>query len=260
MWQGLVVPAIAVIGAAAMGIWLQGRGFTDGTWLFLWVTCGVFIALNFIGLARLTAWSIQSRPASFVAATVVVGVIGALGWNMYVERVVSRATVLQPEPHPAMPPASPIQPSPVVVPPVETQPDVLAPPDASIAKTVFVEQTRLTGGPNGPFTLSIVLWNTGEATSVRITPTTLIDSREYAYLPTDLPEQSAMGANGKLTLTFGPTKDAELNAALRDRRSVLEIRLWVDYDGTRFEWRGRLNPNAPDMDLVFSDWYRWPTP
>ena len=83
MFRKTLIAAVGVLGAAAMGLWLTNAGFSQAVLLFIWVTCGVALAVYSIR-TRAVKWSRKHRPMGLIIAFIVSGSIGALGWNAYV--------------------------------------------------------------------------------------------------------------------------------------------------------------------------------
>lgn len=80
--QKVVVAGAAVIGGAALNLWLENAGFGQWALAFVWVTCAVVVVLNSIGWARLHSWSSRtegSRRMAALIAFLVVGGMAALG-------------------------------------------------------------------------------------------------------------------------------------------------------------------------------------
>jgi hypothetical protein len=84
--QDLLVSVVAVIGAAALGLWLQNLGFSNAAWLFVALLCGVIIAINAVGISNLRAFATDAPIRASVLGFVVIGVLGIVGWRVYTEK------------------------------------------------------------------------------------------------------------------------------------------------------------------------------
>lgn len=76
--QTLLVAAVGVVGVTALGFWLQNRGFPDHVWLFLWVTCGLIVALHAIGWSNLRAFGVSNPLSFYVGGFSTFGLVGIL--------------------------------------------------------------------------------------------------------------------------------------------------------------------------------------
>jgi hypothetical protein len=90
--RAVVIGIVSVVGSIALGAWLEGLGFSNASWLFVWVLCGIMIALNSIGAKRLRAYGARSVMGSMLVVFIVCGALGVLGWRVYLGRPRAAAT------------------------------------------------------------------------------------------------------------------------------------------------------------------------